>query len=445
MAGARSATIPSLVGLVLLVAGRGAAAQQDDAPAGAAASAPAAPEVGIVVHAAAGAPAASDEVGQAVARAAAAGGARIELRPLSRARRALDRGAVAAARLRPFARVEELAAEGWRAYLEARPTTAASRLGEARALAAEVLDLPGGLALYADLAVRLGAVKLALGREAEAELDFQLAARLDPDRAVTDAEFKPAVVERHAAARMARPPRASLRIEVEPAGAAIELDGRPAGSAPIEVAVEAGLHVVVARAPGHAPRAEAVRLEPDAAGVTVAPLRIALAPDRRLAAAAAGPAALAIGRTEVGATAAGEALLYYGELDAIAVVAAVWRRRAPALLGQLCRGVPLRCGAVVEVGYPDARGLAPAATRLWQAMARGPARRPLTLLVDARLLEPDRSPGPAAPDQRPLWRNPWLWVGVSGVATVIAAGLLLSIDGDLEPRVTLDPCDFGGC
>ena len=403
--------------------------------------------VGLVVYAPEGAPASRDQLGEAVARAARADGWTADQRPFAHAAAALGAGAVPRERLDRFARAEELAAEGWRAYLEARPTTAVSRLGDARAEAAALLDLDGGLELYADLSVRIGAARLALGRDAAADEDFRLAARLDPEREVTDAEFKPAVVQRYAAARTSRPGSAQQRIESVPAGAAIEVDGRPVGAAPVTVDLPIGLHVVVARGAGRAARAEVVGAAPGAAI-----LRLELDADPAAVAVAAGTPGFKLGRAEADAAVVAGAVLMYGELDALFLVGTVWRRGAPALLGQICRGgVPARCGRVVEIGYARAGDLPRAAARLWRAARAAPGGFPATLLGDARLV--NREPGPGAGGGgagggggvRRWWRSPWLWVGVGSAALAITAGFLVAGDDAIEPVVVGSPCDFGGC
>ncbi len=401
---------------------------------------------GLVVYAPEGAPASRDQVDDALARAARADGWTADPRPFAHAAEALAAGAVARARLERFARAEEVAAEGWRAYLAARPTTAVSRLGDARAEAAALLDLDGGLELYADLSLRIGAARLALGRDSGAEEDFRLAARLDPGREVTDAEFKPAVVQRYAAARAARPGGAEQRIESEPGGAAIEVDGRPVGRAPVTVDLAIGHHVVVARATGRAARAEVIDAAPGAPA-----LRLELDPDPAAAAIAAGTPGFKLGREERAAAVVAGAVLAYGELDALFLVGTVWRRGAPALLGQICRGgLPARCGRVIEIGYRRAADLPRAAAQLWRAARAAPGRFPATLLGDARLVS--REPGPGAVDglssgggARRWWRSPWLWVGIGSAALAITAGLLVAGDDEIEPVVVGDPCAFGGC
>ena len=84
--------------------------------------------------------------------------------------------------------------EGWRAFLRVQVDFAASRLATARTDAEALVALPGGAQLYADAALRLGAVLGHLGRTAEAQAILALALALDPDRPITLAEFSPDVV-----------------------------------------------------------------------------------------------------------------------------------------------------------------------------------------------------------------------------------------------------------
>jgi hypothetical protein len=113
----------------------------------------------------------------------------------------------------------------------------------------------------------------------------------------------------------------------------------------------------------------------------------------------------------------------------------------------MCRGVPVGCGRVVEIGYSRGGKLGAAADRLWRELRSAGGAFPVTLLGDARLLETGRHPGPAPVDRerRGPWRSPWVWLGVSGAVIAVAAGLLLSQGGELEPVFTGDRCGFGGC
>ena len=68
-----------------------------------------------------------------------------------------------------------------------------------------------------------------------------------------------------AAAELLAPATVTLRVETEPAGCPVELDGAPLGIAPIETAHAPGEVKLVARCPGLAPIEEAVQLRPSAA------------------------------------------------------------------------------------------------------------------------------------------------------------------------------------
>jgi PEGA domain len=404
----------------------------------------AAQDIGLVVHAPAGAPAPAEKVRPALVRAMERTGARGETRPLARAAARLASGSVPSERLDRFTRIEQLAAEGWRGYLEARFADAAARLTEARREAEATLDLGGGLDVYADLALRMGAVALALGREREAELEFRLAGSLDPERAVTDDEFKPAVVERYRAARDRGGPSWRRLVRVRPAGAAVEVNGRAAGAAPIEVVLEEGKNVVVARAPGWSARAQVVT--GDASG---APVDLELDEDALAGAATSAAAALSIGQSARRAEVAAQSLVALGELDGVLVVASVWRSGAPALLAQLCMSPPRGCGHTVEIRYGRPDGLARAAGELWRAAQASGDGRALTLLVDSRLVHREAGParGRAPADGRERWwQSRWLWVGVGGLAvSAVAAGMALTSGRDTEWTLSSDGCEFGRC
>ncbi|HRC58586.1 MAG TPA: hypothetical protein PKU97_21840, partial [Kofleriaceae bacterium] len=146
------------------------------------------------------------------------------------ARRARLAGAVPATTLAEMDAVTSAGVEGWRAYLQVAVPFAASRLAKARSDAESLLPVPGGLELYADLSLRLGAVLLALGRAQEAEEALALALALDPQREVSLLEFSPDIVE--AAARVSQragEPQTLTVITPGLRGVRLEIDGRFAG------------------------------------------------------------------------------------------------------------------------------------------------------------------------------------------------------------------------
>jgi hypothetical protein len=471
--GAVLAALAMPCGLVGLPAGSPALAQPlapAAAPAPAAvppaAAAPAAPRrrLAIVVVPAAGA----SEPPAALVRAAAAldgEGVSVIGDGVAAARAARAAGAVPAARLAAMTRAIEGGAEGWRAYLQVAVPFAASRLGKARSDAEALLPLPGGLELYADLSLRLGAALLSLGRLDEAEDALALAAALDPQREVSLVEFSPDIVDALGRARSRQVPPATLVITTPGVrGAAIEIDGQlvgrvggpsvaappaaaplapapavaaldpaaPRGAAPsasLRVSVARGQHVVVARRRGHEDIAQAVRVPAEGAE-----LALYLPEDRVARALSAGLA----GMSEDQASSLLEGVVTFADADEILLLAATSRRGAPALLAQRC-GASLRCSAVVEIGYVRP-GLRAALAAAWAALDRGELRYPPSLPSDSRVL-PERTAGGGTRCR--LCRSPWLWAGVGAAAVVTSAVLLYTLGQEPPPPVlVVDPGEF---
>jgi hypothetical protein len=396
----------------------------------------------------AAAPVGADDAATAVGRAIDASGGIAVADPFARARDRLASGAVPAGWLRDFRRARELLDEGWRAYLAVNRTFAASRLGEARRIAERVVALPGGPMLFAEISLRLGAVVLDLGDADRARALFHLAATLDPARDVGLAEFPPDVVSAYAAA--AAPPDGALRVAVEirGGGGTVAIDGGAAESSPRAVLLAPGQHVAVARKPGFRPVGRLFEVDPDDATAQVV---IDLEPEPRAEAVHRGARGLAVGRSERDAAIAVDGITLYGELDAVVLVAAVWRRGAPALLGQLCAGLPSRCGAVVEVGFAEPGQVAAAARELWRRLRAAGTERgfPPTLLVDRRIVAGEDAPSGQIVDDGDerdrWWQNPYLWLGVGAVAIGTGAAVILTRDRTLEPVVVGDPCSFVTC
>lgn len=407
------------------------------------ASAADARRVAVVAVPSAGAPETPAElVAAARAASAARGGGVVIGDGVSLARAARQGGAVPAAELAALARVIDAGAEGWRAYLQVAVPFAASRLSKARSDAEALLPLPGGLDLYADLSLRLGAVLLSLGRVDEAEDAFALSAALDGEREVSLVEFSPDIVEAVARARARRAPRAELVIAVEGAGGdaptRVEIDGVAAAPASngrqvvVRAMVPRGQHVIVARRRGYEDAAQAVRVGEGGADVA-----LSLVEDR-LARALADAAVSVAGMGEERALSLVEAVQTYADADEVLLVAASSRRGAPALLAQRC-GAGLRCTAVVEIGYARP-GVAAAMRAALQALDRGELRYPPSLPSDARVL-PDRGGG--GDGKCRLCRSPWLWAGV-GATVAISSAVLIYVLGQEKPApvLTVDPGGF---
>ena len=374
-----------------------------------------------------------DRAAVADAMARALGGrSRVVPDAIAAARGALAAGAVPAEDLARFRSVREQVTEGWRAYLRVAVESAQLRLSGARTEAEGLLAVPGGAEVYADAALRLGAVLGHLGRKAESQAVLALALALDPDRPLTLAEFSPDVLDAVEAARRAPAPIRRLRIETQPPGALIRVDGADVGRSPVEVEVVRGQHVIVARSPLHRPTVRGVAVEDAPASVS-----LELSRDEDALALAAGAER---GLSEAAAQTLIEAALRFGDLDEVVVVADTTRRGGPTLLVQRCAapaaGGPARCSAVVELGYGERTGLPAAARAAWEAARTGELRYPPVVLGD-------RGGRPVDSDRCRVCRSPWLWTGV-GVA--LAAGVALTIvatsSAKPAPVVGVDPSQF---
>ncbi len=356
------------------------------------------------------------------------------------ARAAVEGGAVLEDQLVAFSRANELLEEGWRSYLEVRPSFAAARLAQARTEALAVAHLQGGRELLAEISLRLGATKLDIERQAEAADDFRLVHMLAPERRVSDSEFKPEVVVAFDAAIAQERSWQARPVEREPASAKLWIDGEPLAANLAEVSLQDGLHLVSAQEPGYQGSSQLVSVS---AGV-VAPVRVRMDVDPLAQRVLGGAATLAGGVAEDEATQALGALVLYAQVDSVLLVASVWRREQPALLAQLCTGQPARCSRVVEVGYPEG-GLLVAVSELWRNLRRAGGRFPPTLQNDERLLVSEKRPIGGGGGSRSWLSNRWLWVGVAAASIAGSAIYLLSGDQEIRPVFVGEPCSFGGC
>jgi hypothetical protein len=389
--------------------------------------------VGLVVRVPVVAPTTAGEALDAIGKAGSRAGHDVVRGPFVAARDALSAGAVHRRRLAPFARAHRLLAEGVRAYSAAELPFAAGRLANARRVALEVGDLPGGRELIAEISLFLGVVRLELGQAAGLG-DLRLASRLQPDREVTTAEFKPALVARYQEAARPLADRLTLRVKSSAEGSEVRIAGADGGQgkAPWVGQVEPRLHLVTVVAPGRVPetRLVPVRINEE--------LSFELVADRRRQAIDQGRRSLEIPTTPRDASVAVDALLTFAELDAVLIASAVWRRGQPALIAELCAGAPVRCLRAVEVRYRDG-GLPAAARELWARVRESGGQLSPGVLTDARVVRPDAQPGTTDPVVARHWaKNPYLWVGVgAGLAVAIATTVLLVQDDERRPEVTI--------
>jgi PEGA domain-containing protein len=341
----------------------------------------------------------------------------------ARAQRAT--GAVPSATLARFRRVREMIDDGWRAYLRVQIDFAQSRLAAARTEAEPLVALPGGAELYADAALRLGAV-LQHRRIADAAAVIALALALDPRRPITLAEFSPDVVEAVAAVRAAPVVLQRVHVATTPPGAIVSVDGNELGRAPLDAQVTRGQHLVVARAPQHHAAVQGVNVD----GAAAVELRLERDDDAAQLATGAEP-----GIAEPAEQALVDAAIELADLDELVEAAVSDRRGGPTLIVQRCAGMPARCTAVVEVGFGDRAGLAAAAREAWQAAQGGTLRYPPGVLGAIK-------PRPPEVGCR-LCRNPLVWTGVGAVVLGAVIAIVVTSGSKPAPILTVDGHDFG--
>jgi hypothetical protein len=362
----------------------------------------------------------------AITEAMAGRSRRIVPDAVGEARAAVAAGALPVGALARFKRVRDLVDEGWRAYLRVAVEVAAQRLASARTEAEALVGLPGGAEVYADAALRLGIALSYLGRKPEAHVVWTLALALDPERPITKAEFDPDIVDAIEALRGQPPTLDKLEVTTTPPGAVIRVDGKEVGRAPLVLDIARGQHVIVARLPHHQPAVQGI-----AVGEGAAPLALVLDPDREVA--------RLDGGAELGLDGAAQqelvdATLRYADLDEVVLIAETTRRGGKALLAQRCAGLPVKCSAVVDIGFEDG-GLAAAARSAWDAIRTGELRYRPSVLGERG--------GRDKPKRCELCRSPWLW---SGVGAAVVLGTIITVvaasSSRPPPIVGVDPSQY---
>ena len=341
------------------------------------------------------------------------------------ARAHLAAGAVPIARLAQLRRVREMIDEGWRAYLRVQIDFAQSRLAAARSEAEALVVLPGGIELYADAALRLGAV-LQHRRIADAPAVLALAVALDPVRPITLVEFSPDVVEAVDAVRAAPAAMQRVHVAASPAGAIVSVDGKELGRAPLDVQLTRGQHLVVARAPLHRAAVQGI-----AVGDAAAAVELALEPDPDAARLAAGAEPGLAGPAEQALV---DAALQFADLDEVVVAGLGDRRGGPALIVQRCAGAPARCTPLVEIGFGDRAGLAAAAREAWRAVQGGTPGHPPSVIGNLALRPP--------PTGCRLCRDPLVWTGVGAVVLGAVIAIVVTSGSKPPPVLTVNGGDF---
>lgn len=353
--------------------------------------------------------------------------------------------------------VRELLGEGRRALSQVELERAVAVLGEAEGRVRELLSLGEAPALYAEVLRWRGVALLELNRPEAAAGCFRRAVALAPAALLTEADVRPDVVSAFARAARQAGLRVPLSIVPRVQGAALPaallpsvvllVDGvdmplsRVRGQPGVELRVPPGEHIVVLRVSGYEPLVFTVPVT-DEAGLDLA---LDVAPD---------PVFVELGALRRRPTLSGLGSLC-GALDLdYVVVAAVPDEAGPgALGGQRFVCAARRLEAVREVRgavpseaerRPSLQAAAQLIDQLWQMEPAGAGdlawleRPPYVPVVAVRAGRGAR-PAPV-----PLYRRPWLWIGVGGGAALIG-GLL---GGLLSPRpapfstLVIDPAQF---
>jgi hypothetical protein len=385
---------------------------------------------GVGVIAAAGAQDDRAAVAAAVVEALGARG-RVVGDAVGEARAQLAAGAVPAEALARVRHVREMIDDGWRAYLRVQIDFAQSRLAAARTEAEALVALPGGAELYADAALRLGAV-LHYRRIADAASVLALALALDPERPITLAEFSPDVVEAVEAVRAAPAMLARVHVTTTPPGAIVSIDGKELGRAPLDAQVTRGQHLVIARAALHRAIVQGISVGDSVAsgGVTAIDLVLDRDEDAVQLDAVAAPGLSGPAEQELV-----DAAIRFADLDEVLVAAVSDRRGGPTLVIQRCAGAPARCTAVVEVGFGDRAGLAAAAREAVRATQAGVLRYPPSVIGDSQ----QRPPPPGCR----LCRSPLVWTGVGAAVLGAVIAIVVTSGSKPPPIITVDGHDFG--
>lgn len=126
--------------------------------------------------------------------------------------------------------------------------------------------------MLADVALERGRVYLRQGQRAQAVRSFLLVHRLAPGRRLDPQRYPPEIIEAHEEAmahHAGLPPSVVLEVTGLLDGAAVYVDGRPAGSTPLTIAVTPGVHYVSGTFAGRALGGEEVTASRDQGRVTV--------------------------------------------------------------------------------------------------------------------------------------------------------------------------------
>jgi hypothetical protein len=322
------------------------------------------------------------------------------LRPLEQAEAPGAEPEVAPGELAVLGRAEEALRSARALSAELREAPALRLLATAEQELLAALTVPGVHAFLAEVYLQLALCAAQLDEQGLFESALERSLSLDPSRRLEAAEAPPVILARARALAQSREQAglSELRLESDPPGARVWLDGLPIATRDGSIRALAGLHLLLVRAPGHAPYASLMWL---AAGKRP-DVKIALSPTsgelaRRSLSQSSTPlrraqAASALARAE------GEPV-YLFELAP---------GPAPRALLQRCDAI----GCTRPVGLDE----------------DGRARRQFSETARARAwLELQRAPESEAAkpvSEKPLWRRWPLW---TGAAALVLAGVTTAI------------------
>lgn len=268
-----------------------------------------------------------------------------------------------------------------------------------------------------EAALLLGQVAAARGDEAGARTSFTLARRLRPDRPALDpARYRPRLVQLYAEAGKPAPATGRLRINSEPPGATVWLDGAAVAVAPVTVAeIPLGEHFLTVTLTGHAPHGERLVVRADvieerAVLLSRLPVEARLRALRSEIPPAASPSALADAAHLVADAAAIDVVVYVDDRGG-QLVATVWDPRRDTVGPWL--PVEQR-DAIIERVVPDVPPPSQAAVLV------GPDGKP----------RPPTKPPQTPPSPSPSWYRTWWGVTLLAGGGVALAGVIYLLAAD---------------
>ncbi len=169
---------------------------------------------------------------------------------------------VARSELAVLERTEEALLSARALSAELREAAALRVLAAAEQELLASLALPGVHAFLAEVYLQLALCAAQLDEQGLFESALERALSLDPGRRLEAAEAPPAILARARALALSREQAAlsELHLQIDPPGARAWLDDLPVAASDGNVRARAGLHVLVVRAPGHAPYASLLTL-----------------------------------------------------------------------------------------------------------------------------------------------------------------------------------------